>query len=304
MTGTSRTGGVVPARRTAPVDSAPTALLVVLAALLGAVTTLVLIVTVVGALMGTAAPTADPARAAGRLVGGALVVGVPLVLTALHAWMALAVRAGRSWPVRVLTVLAVLGGIRVVAIVLVAVWTAGLRLDHRRVGASGHPRRRRRSRAGPVRHRAGEPPAEADAPEPAARPAHAPPRRSPARARPGARPPADRPPGESGAGRPRRRRSGRGARRRSRPYLPPLRGGPPGPRLLRRAHPRARSRPAAAGADGARARRRARAHHPRGQTAELCALSPTQAGCLLRQMVENGLLVLHGDRRWAWYGRG
>lgn len=42
----------------------------------------------------------------------------------------------------------------------------------------------------------------------------------------------------------------------------------------------------------------------RGQTAELCAVSPTQAGYLLRQMVGNGLLALHGDRRWAYYDRG
>lgn len=52
-------------------------------------------------------------------------VGVPLALTALHAWMALAVRAGRTWPVRVLTVLAVLGGIGVVAVILGELWTAG-----------------------------------------------------------------------------------------------------------------------------------------------------------------------------------
>lgn len=42
----------------------------------------------------------------------------------------------------------------------------------------------------------------------------------------------------------------------------------------------------------------------RGLAAELCAVSPTQAGYLLRQMVGNGLLALHGDRRWAYYDRG
>lgn len=102
-----------------------TVLLVVLSALLGVTTSLVLIGTAAGSLTGTADPTGDPARAAGRLVGGAVVVGVPLALTALHAWMVLAVRARRSWPARVLTVLAVLGGIGVVTIISGGVWTAG-----------------------------------------------------------------------------------------------------------------------------------------------------------------------------------
>ncbi len=42
----------------------------------------------------------------------------------------------------------------------------------------------------------------------------------------------------------------------------------------------------------------------RGQVADLCGLSPTQAGYVLRRMVDHGLLTRHGDRRWAYYDRG
>lgn len=101
---------------------AATALLVVLATLLGLLTLLVLVSSVAGSLMSTAAPTDDPARAVGRLVGGAVGVGTPLALTALSAWMAVAVRAGRTWPVRALTVLAVLGGLGTIALGLGAAW--------------------------------------------------------------------------------------------------------------------------------------------------------------------------------------
>lgn len=112
---------VGPGRAPASVRAA-TVLLVVLAVALGLVTLLLLVGGVAGALTRTDVGPVDPARQLGRLVGGAVGLLVPLTLTGLVVWTAVALRARRSWPSRVLTVLAAADALVLVGAVALVLW--------------------------------------------------------------------------------------------------------------------------------------------------------------------------------------
>ena len=93
-----------------------------LAVIFGLATLLFLLGSVAGALTRTDVGPVDPARQLGRLVGGAVGLVVPLALTGLTVWMAVAVRARRSWPSRVLVVLAWVVGLLIAGALALVVW--------------------------------------------------------------------------------------------------------------------------------------------------------------------------------------
>ena len=110
-----------PGRTPATVRTA-TVLLVVLAVAFGLAALLFLLGGVAGALTRTDVGPVDPARQLGRLVGATVGVVVPLTLAGLTVRMALAVRARRSWPSRVMVVLAWVAGLLATGSLAMVVW--------------------------------------------------------------------------------------------------------------------------------------------------------------------------------------